>query len=315
MPRADAPIFITGSGRCGTTLLRGMLNAHPDVHLANEANHYLLSSALLDRWPRLWLAWYARSMAFHLQGFTARQAVDLLAEAGRERRLRDAFLVLLQGRARLQAPSATVVGDKTPGACPAIGRMLRDFPQARIIHMVRSPLDTVPSLAAMPWAPASLLLNAWYVRRQDAHASRHAGRVLDVRLEDLIDDPEATVTRIGRYLGLDGLRADRGRVSDLPALPWLQAVRFPITRRARASALTDAQRVLIYRIARPVFVRHGYAPPAGAVVPAWRVVLECARGVPGALIDVGRMARTAWRNLVGTAAEHPDRFFMRSPRP
>src|SRR5204862_6929888 len=30
------PFFILGSGRCGTTLLRAMLEAHPDVHIPPE---------------------------------------------------------------------------------------------------------------------------------------------------------------------------------------------------------------------------------------------------------------------------------------
>ena len=31
------PFFIVGSGRCGSTLLRAMLEAHPDVHVPPES--------------------------------------------------------------------------------------------------------------------------------------------------------------------------------------------------------------------------------------------------------------------------------------
>ncbi|MEL6179649.1 MAG: sulfotransferase, partial [Myxococcota bacterium] len=35
------PIFIIGNGRSGTTLLRLMLSAHPNIHLTHEASFWL----------------------------------------------------------------------------------------------------------------------------------------------------------------------------------------------------------------------------------------------------------------------------------
>ena len=42
----QAPIFIVGCGRSGTTMLRLMLNEHPEIHIPNES--WFL--------PRLWKA-------------------------------------------------------------------------------------------------------------------------------------------------------------------------------------------------------------------------------------------------------------------
>src|SRR5579871_2540590 len=36
----DSPIFVIGTGRSGTTLLRQMLNAHPRIHVTHEAGFY-----------------------------------------------------------------------------------------------------------------------------------------------------------------------------------------------------------------------------------------------------------------------------------
>ena len=36
----ESPIFVIGTGRSGTTLLRQMLNAHPRIHITHEAGFY-----------------------------------------------------------------------------------------------------------------------------------------------------------------------------------------------------------------------------------------------------------------------------------
>lgn len=303
-------IFITGTGRSGTTLLRAILNAHPDVHLSHEANHHLLSHRMLNRWPRLWFAWYARSQAFRAQQFSEADVAGLRARVVAHGTLRDLFLDLMQVRAARHAPGASIIGDKTPGACPDIGRMLRDFPGARIVHMVRHPLDTAASLGAMPWAPASVLLNAWYIRRQDAYARSFAAGMLEVRLEDLMANPEGTLGRVGQYLGLDGLAWQTRLASEVPQWPF-QAVRLPIARQAPRPALTATQAALVHRIARPVFERHGYQLPAHESVPGWRLLAECVRELPGVLADVVRMVRVALINAVVPASHRPEGVWMR----
>ena len=36
----EAPVFVVGTGRSGTTLLRQMLDAHPRIHVTHEAAFY-----------------------------------------------------------------------------------------------------------------------------------------------------------------------------------------------------------------------------------------------------------------------------------
>ena len=49
----SAPVFIVGCGRSGTTLLRLMLNAHPDLAIPHESHfmYQLMRLRAHGKWP------------------------------------------------------------------------------------------------------------------------------------------------------------------------------------------------------------------------------------------------------------------------
>src|SRR5262249_31225751 len=86
--------------------------------------------------------------------------------------------------------------DKTPSHAGHLARIFRDFPDARVIHIVRDPRGTVQSLAKMPWASANLAVNALFCDFERRKVARFRDRVLKIRLEDLLADPRATMGRV-----------------------------------------------------------------------------------------------------------------------
>ena len=67
MPELDSslsPIFVVGTGRSGTTLLRTMLNAHPRIYLTHEASFYVAEVAARRLDGRAWLERYFESPSF-----------------------------------------------------------------------------------------------------------------------------------------------------------------------------------------------------------------------------------------------------------
>jgi len=97
-------------------------------------------------------------------------------------------------------------GDKTPGYALHLRTLARLFPDARFVHLIRDGREVAASLAERTWGPSSAVSGAFWWRQLVASA-RRAGtllgpdRYLEIRLEDLICDPEGVLTRVCDFLG------------------------------------------------------------------------------------------------------------------
>ena len=137
-----APIFVIGTGRSGTTLLRLMLNAHPRIYLTHEASFNVGSSFI----PRGlsgsdWLDLYLRSFSFAWLKLDPEEVRrELPAEFPRSE-LPRAFQAVMRCKARQFGRPR--YGDKTPFHSSHLKRIFRDFPDARVVHIVRDPRATV----------------------------------------------------------------------------------------------------------------------------------------------------------------------------
>lgn len=194
---ADAPIFIIGMPRTGTTLVDRILSSHPQVESAGELQAMPLavkrasgtrSRNVLD--PETVLAAATADM-----GGIGRDYLERAQHHRRDRALR--FV------------------DKFPGNFQYVGFMARALPHARIICLRRHPMDTVLSNFRNLFAVSSryydysydLLDIAAYYARFDRlmrfWAEALPGRVLEVQYEDLIADQRGQTQRLLDHAGLD----------------------------------------------------------------------------------------------------------------
>lgn len=191
-PLRDGLLMVLGAPRSGTTWLANMLQAHPLVAGAGEAESWLFV-ALQDVWanhdrpgPHGLAHW------LHQAALTAavRRFCDTIFAAARDR----------------ERPEAQWFVEKTPQHAASLDRIGRVYPDAAFVHLVRDGRDVAHSMfeadiGEVDDPAAGAALWARLVR-----AARHDGprlaRFREVRYEELFADPWGGVADLLRWLGL-----------------------------------------------------------------------------------------------------------------
>ncbi len=198
---ASFPLFLLGHDRSGTTMLRLILD-RGDVAIPPE------SMFLLDVDPRqpaedvLRAAWsHPRVQLWGLAGEPPALPQGLNgADAFR-------FAVSAPFVAYAEREGTTRWGDKTPAYIAHVDRLAAIWPDARFVVLVRDGRDVALSVMKVPfgannvWAAARSWAGA--VRQGRDAAARYPGRVLEVRYEDLVTNPEQEIATTCNFLGLE----------------------------------------------------------------------------------------------------------------
>jgi hypothetical protein len=297
---ASAPIFVVGTGRSGTSLLRCMLSAHPRIYVSHEASFYAWMMLYQRRGTGTeFLDYFFKTASFRwLRVDPARVLAGLPTPLPRER-LPEAFAAVMREKAAQYGRPR--YGDKTPSHSRFIGRILEDFPGARIVYIVRDPRATVLSMSQMPWAAASFYANAVFCELDWRHAKKYLDRMHLVRLEDLLADPEKQMRAILDFVGepwdpavLDHV-ANHPDKHDMPPLPWLEsAVQARVAPEPRWMKLPPMQIRMIEDICKRTMKDCGYAPAELRLAREpgkLRLLLEEFRELPSAV----RYLFTYWR--------------------
>lgn len=195
-PPAQAPIFIIGMPRTGTTLVDRILSSHPEVESAGELQ--------------------AMPLAVKKAAGTASRTVldpeTVAAAASRDRgAIGHHYMRLAQHHRRDRARRFV---DKFPGNFHYASIIASALPAASIVCLRRHPMDTVLSNFRNLFAVTSryydysydlLDIAATYVRfdRLMAHWRKAMpGRILELRYEDIVADQEGQTRRLLAHCGL-----------------------------------------------------------------------------------------------------------------
>ena len=188
----QAPVFIIGMMRSGSTLVEQILASHPAVHAAGELPAFG-DAVNATRGP---------------DGETYPDFVAKL-DAAAITRIAEAYLAQIPGLAAGQLR----VTDKMPTNFFFAGLIHLALPNARIIHTVRDPVDTCVSCFSKLFTTEQYHtydlaeLGRYYRRYQQLMAHWGAilppGRILDVRYEDVVADLEGQARRIIAHCGLE----------------------------------------------------------------------------------------------------------------
>ncbi|CDX41600.1 Sulfotransferase [Mesorhizobium sp. SOD10] len=189
--RSEAPVFVVGMPRSGTTLTEQICASHPEVHGAGE----------LSKLRRV-----ANAVGLQASASDFNKPITTITE-GLSKILAEEHLSYLRER----APRAQRIIDKMPHNFELIGLLTLLFPNARIIHCRRDAIDNCVSCYVLPFSSAhsyntDLQALGLYYREYD-RLMRHwnevfPGRIFENRYETLVEDQEAQSRRLIDYLGL-----------------------------------------------------------------------------------------------------------------
>ncbi|WP_447746486.1 sulfotransferase family protein [Pseudomonas nicosulfuronedens] len=201
--------IIVGVPRSGTTLLRFMLDAHSQLAIPPETG-FLQSEALLrstvpprqlarqlTRLPESAPAW--SDFALDADHFVE-AAACLPQSAGLPQVLRLFYRLYA---ARLGKPR---VGDKTPSYLQHIRAIAEQLPEARFIHILRDGRDVALSWGKTWFAPErepELLVGRWAQSIREAREQARDLPYLELRYDQLLNDPQMQIRRIGEFIELD----------------------------------------------------------------------------------------------------------------
>lgn len=227
---ANSPIFLVGSGRSGTTLLRLMLDSHARIAIPPEAQFVVALSSprlRLHRRPERAADMILAHPRFSRWGLDERWVRDRV-KAVRPQSYSE--VVQLMFSLFSESHGKQRWGDKTPSNVEFIGRLARLFPDAKFVHIVRDGRAVAASVIEQPWGPRTMVAAAWWWQRRTLRgrrAGRRLGavRYLEVRLEDLVHAPEDVLRGVCAFLGedWDPNMLEYYRTAE-ERLPWLASV-------------------------------------------------------------------------------------------
>ena len=203
--------FVVGVNRSGTTLLRMMLDSHPELTIPPETHFIpLLFKTMKERRKegnRMtatevsdFLAEHRRWGDFGLDKAALRERLESEGKL-RTRSVLRAFYELYA-----ESQGKTRYGDKTPGYVKQMGIVQRSLPEVRFIHLIRDGRDVALSREGrMTAEDLSVERHAKIWKRRIGRARRQQNRVkhyLEVRYEDLIADPESVLREVCEFIEL-----------------------------------------------------------------------------------------------------------------
>jgi len=276
------PFFIVGSGRCGTTLLRRILLASPEVYIPPE--NWSLGGMISDfryyRWLMPWKALVFLSMGRHITG--SQRWFDspptglrkqLLSLPESQRSLARMIDETYRYHGREQNATFESWGDKTPMNVNHMEAILAVFPEAKFIHLIRDGADVVHSWSKLGRYEDDLrgAVERWEeaIEKAGEFKSSKPERLLEIKYEELVKRPRKVTRKVCMHTGIpyeEGMERRTDHVDEMEAAKsqrHYKNVFDSITEENISKgrrALTEDQREILRPQMNEKLIDLGYAP-------------------------------------------------------
>lgn len=242
-----APFFIVGPGRCGSTLLRRVLQASPDVHIPPENWQFKQTVLRFQRYRRL-LDWedlaqlvlwpLVRNSEYDSAFFDRLRPLhgEVRDLSSSERSLARLIDMLYRAHGMWAGAEFERWGDKTPINVGWMDEIVAVFPDARFVFMQRDGVDVVHSHIDALGNSVRKAARTWKqsVQFLDEFRQNYSNPCRVIRYEELVAYPERETRRLCKFLNVSFspsmVTADEGsEPSDLQRIDHHQRALGPIT--------------------------------------------------------------------------------------
>jgi hypothetical protein len=211
---AAPPVFIVGSQRSGTTLLRLLLNAHSRVAIPEEGtfwmplirSHWRHPTRSISRQKVMtYLRYITKNPQFELWGMNPTVVIRRISNIAQDISLCELMAEFYNEYARREGKE--IWGEKSPSFFRKIIEIQRIFPEAKFIHIVRDGRDVYLSwknnrpgrsnipVAALEWKhKVEKIENSFKNLDQKQH--------LTIRYEDLVNSKTEVLKKVCSFLNI-----------------------------------------------------------------------------------------------------------------
>ncbi len=208
-----APFFVIGSGRCGTTLFRRLMQAQGNTYIPPE--NWALGRCIRQYHKYGWLIKWKDMVDLQVGTLSHRShhwfegpprdlVHSLHALDDEERSLAALINAEYMYHAELKERDPQRWGDNSPGNVFHAEAISEVFPDARFVHLLRDGVDVVASWLKYPPLEGDLEGAAgkwkWSVRMARQFMEKYPEKAIEVRYEDLVSEPEKKLKSICDFL-------------------------------------------------------------------------------------------------------------------
>lgn len=205
--KQDVPVFIVGIPRSGTTLLTQILNASGQIYFGTETHFFEfinrrknkngkekeLIKEYLDQQKNQFLKYFQLTDLEWSEIYRYSESADTIKE-----------FITYFFKYEANRKGIERWGEKTPGHYAHISEILRYFPQAKIINIIRDPRAVFQSHQKVNWGEKSPLkfVKRYKLNIEVSNSSKNCSNLLTVKFEDLLSNPRDVVQNICAFCDL-----------------------------------------------------------------------------------------------------------------
>lgn len=206
--------FVVGRPRSGTTLLRTLFDAHPNVLVPPECQFIINlypKYGKVTNWSKKNLESFykelIRQWLFDFWPIDRKKLHKTLMQCEGEINYGTICkLVYREYQSMFDHDIIYAIGDKNPGYTIYTEKLLKIFPEAKFIHIIRDYRDNFLSIKNVDFELPfiSLTTAKWkiFLKRFRKAAEQNPGTHFEIRYEDLVAEPEKQFKILCEFLGL-----------------------------------------------------------------------------------------------------------------